>query len=364
MNAPHRPSALELKFAKYQFGYRERVELYQQLSSLVATGMSKPDAIQQSWDVASLEGKKPKELKALVIYDIRRSMLNGKSLAEALRPWVPDDDVMIFEAIENTEDFSGALNDYLEMTEKKRAIRNTIIGGMIYPAILLAMIYFIMSYFGSVVVPTISQTLPTEKWTGSALFLAFMSDFADSYAIPVLMGILAGGAAIVASLSRWHGWGRVVADKFPIYSTYRMYTGISFLLSMASLIQSGMHATDALNRLHPSASPYVKSRILKVRNQMLNGANFGAALYRAKTGWPDTRMNLNIKIFAETQDLSKQLTKLSKGWVTQSHVSVQKSMAVLRTVAMLAVFAIILGIVAGIYSLQDQIATQANSMGR
>lgn len=362
MITQHRPSAMELKFAKFQFGYEERVELYQQLASLVATGMPKTDAIQQSWDVASLEGKKPKELKALVIYDIKRSMLNGKSLAEALRPWVPKEDVMIFEAIENTEDFAGNLMDHIEMTEKKRAIRNTIIGGSIYPLMLFGMVYFILNYFGAKVVPTISQTLPIEKWTGPAQFLAFMATFAEFYAVPFLVGVVGISTAVIMSLSRWHGWGRIVADKFPIYSTYRMYTGISFLLSMASLIQSGMHATDALNKLHPSATPYAKSRILRVRNQMLNGANFGAALYRAKTGWPDTRMNLNIKIFAETQDLSKQLTKLSKGWVHQSHTNIQKTMAVLRTVAMLAVFAMIMAIVAGIYSLQEQIGAAANAM--
>jgi hypothetical protein len=101
----------------------------------------------------------------------------------------------------------------------------------------------------------------------------------------------------------------------------------------------------AIERLKPSATPYVASRLGKVRNQMLNGYNFGAALFNAGTGWPDQKMNLIIDIFAETQDLSAQPTKLAKSWVDVSQENITMSM----------------GIVGGVYSLQDQIAQSVNA---
>ena len=355
-----RPSDFERKFAKFQFGYKQRSDLYNQLIALLSTGMAKTDAIQMSWDVASMEGKKPKELTAIVLSEIILSMKNGETLARALKPWVPQEDVMVFEAIENSDDFVANLKDYMEMLGKKKKIKSSIVGGLAYPAVLVAMVYGIMSYFGSSVVPTIAQLLPMETWTGPAKFLTFMYNFSESYAVPGLVILLASIACIFATLPRWSGAGRVFADRMPIFSTYRMYTGISFLMSMASLIQGGMPAADALNRLHPQASPYVRARILKVRDQMLNGANFGAALHRAGTGWPDAKMNLNIKIFAETQDLSAQLSRLSKGWIDVSQENISKTMGALRTVAMIMVFGVIMGIVGGIYSLQDQIANSVN----
>ncbi len=357
-----RPSSFERRFARMQFGYRQRKDLYNQLISLVGTGMSKTDALHMAWDVASEEGRKPKELTAIVLSEIILAVQNGDSLSGALKPWVPQEDVMVFEAIENSDDFTGNLVAYIAMLEKKKKIAKTIIGGLIYPAVLVGMVYGIMIYFGSKVVPQVAELLPMESWTGPSLFLTFMYDFSQSYAIPALVTAIAGFGLVLYSLPRWAGAGRVLADRMPIYATYRMYTGISFLMSMASLIQGGMQATDALNMLHPQASPYVRARILKVRNQMLNGANFGAALHRAGTNWPDRKMNLNIKIFAETQDLSAQLSRLSASWIEISQERIASGMALIRTIAMLMVFGVIMGIVVGIYSLQGQIGSQINAM--
>lgn len=355
--AVKKATALEKKLAKLSFGYKQRRELYSQLISLLATGMAKTDAIQMSWDVASREGTKPGETTAIVLHDIIQSMKNGYSLGQALKPWVPQEDVMVFEAIENSNDFVANLKDYLVMMEKKKKIKGAIVGGLAYPMLLVAMVISIMVYFGNSVVPKIAMLLPMEEWQGPASFLRFMHDFALSYVTPLLITSAILVTALIVSLPRWAGGGRIIADKFPVYGTYRMYTGISFLMSMASLIQGGMPAVQALDRLRPQATPYVKYRIQRVRNQMLNGNNLGAALYKAGTGWPDTNMNLNIKIFAETQDLSGQLSTLAKTWIDQAQENIGKTMAMLRTVAMIMVFFVIMGIVGGIFSLQDQITT-------
>ncbi|MCW3782575.1 type II secretion system F family protein [Defluviimonas salinarum] len=357
----YKPTNFEKKVAKFQFGYKARTDMYNQLIALLGTGMPKTDAIQMSWDVASMEGKKPKEAIAIVLQDIIQGMKNGLSLGQAMKAWVPQEDVMVFEAIENSDDFVANLKEYLEMLEKKKKIKSTISGGLAYPAVLVLMVYGIMTYFGKNVVPQIAQLLPIEKWQGAAKFLTFMYNFANHYAIPTVVVFLTIVGIIMASLPRWADKGRGIADKMPIYSTYRMYTGISFLMSMASLIQGGMPAVQAIDRLRPSATPYVAHRLFKVRNQMLNGNNFGAALYKAGTGWPDQKMNLNIKIFAETQDLSAQLAKLSKSWIDVAQANISKTMAVLRTAAMMMVFLTIMGIVGGVYALQDQIATSVQS---
>jgi len=358
-----RPGKMERKFAKLQFGYQQRVDLYNQLISLLATGMNTTDALRMAYDVASHEGKKPKELDAIILSEVILAMKNGDSLAKALSPWVPKEEVMSIGAFLNSDDFIGNLRSYLETQEKKRKIKSTIISGMIYPVLLFTMIYGVMMYFGNSIVPTIAELLPMDRWTGPALFLTFMYHFSRDYAVPGVVAIVVGLAVIIFLLPRWSGAGRSFADKLPIFSTYRMYTGISFLMSVSSLMQGGVPTTDALKQIEPHANRYVKTRIVAVRRQMMNGANFGAALYRAGSGWPDAKMNLNIKIFAETQDLSAQLSKLAKMWVDQSQIAVERNMGLLRTVSMFAVFGVIMGIVVGVYALQGQIGTSAMAPG-
>ncbi|MEY8800300.1 type II secretion system F family protein [Leisingera sp. XS_AS12] len=354
---PHKPSKIEKKLAKLLFSYQQRTGFYDQLIALIETGMNQTDAIQMAWKTASEEGKKPKETLAIILHDIIQSKKNGSTLGQAMKPWAPQEDVMVLEAIENSTDFAGNLRSYLEMLEKKRKIKSTIILGSLYPIVLISVLFGIMTYFGKEVVPTIAEMHPIEKWYGPAAFLRFINAFAMNYITPTVLFLVTTLSLIVFSFPRWVGGGRIIADKFPLYSIYRMYTGISFLMSMSMLIQGGMPASQALDRLRPSASPYVAYRILKIRNQLLNGNNFGGALHRAGTGWPDRKMNLSIKIYAESQDLSAQLTKLSKRWINQSQENITSAMGTVRSLAMLAVAGTLLGIVAGVFALQGQITT-------
>lgn len=356
MTKRYKASTLERRLAKLKFREAERIDFYNQLIALTNSGVSKDDALEMIWRVNSREGKKQDEALPIVTESIIRAKKNGKSFAEALKPWVPKDDVMIFEAIENTQDFGGHLLEYLETVEKKKLIRNTILKGLLVPVGIFGMIYYVMGYFSTKVVPTMSGSLPMEKWEGPAAALRIIANFSENYAQTAAFTVIGLIALILFSLPRWTGFGRAQAEGMPIYSLYRMYTGLSFLMAMASLLKSGMAEVDALNRLYPAANPYVKSRILKIREHRMNGANLGAAMSLARTNWPDERINLNIKIFAETQDLSQQLSRISKSWLDQAVQTIAKQMGVFRMVATLVAFVVIMSMGMGIYGLQSQVS--------
>lgn len=350
-------SPLKRRWVKFQFGHAEKVALYNQLLSLLDSDVAEIDALHMAYDAASFEGKHPDKASAIILADVIRSRENGEQLSTALSPWVPQEDTMVLEAIQNSSDFAGGLREYIDMVEKKKAMKSRIIGGMGYPIVLLLTVYGLMLYFGKSVVPLIAGILPMEKWTGPTAFLRFMSNFANHYAAPVAGVAIAIVALVLFLFPRWTGKSRVFIDRMPIFSVYRIYTGISFLMSVASLMQGGMPAVEALERLYPKSTPYVRERILKVRDEMKNGANFGAALHRSGTGWPDPAVNLQIKIFAQTQDLSKQLTKLSRKWLLETGDKIDNTMTIARYIALLMVFGVIMGIVMGITGLQSQVST-------
>jgi type II secretory pathway component PulF len=350
------PSKFEKKFAKIQFGFDKRLKFYEQLAALTRTGMPKTDALHMIYIVASREGKKKNEAMAVVVADIIAHMQNGEGFGQSIRPWVPIDDVMVFDAIENSDDFPTFVEEYCEMLRGKKEIMSTVKGGLTYPVALLSAIYGLMYYFGAEVTPKIEPLLPMDQWVGPAGFLAFLNRFANELALPITATILVVITVVTLSLKRWVRYGRTFADKLPIYSTYRMYTGISFMTSVAALIQGGMPVIGAVEKILPMSPPYVKYRLKLVYQHMLNGENFGAALYRTGTGWPDPELNLSLKIFAETSDLSQQLSRLAKDSLTTSQKKIEGSMSTMKSVTMVAVFAVILGIVGGMYSLQDLIA--------
>jgi type II secretory pathway component PulF len=357
MMAIYKPNKLELALAKLSFLSGARKELYEQLASLTDVGMDQTDALHMAWDVASEEGKKPKEMHAIVLQDVILAKQNGAALGEAMSPWVPDEDVMVLKAIENSDNFAQNLRNFIALMEKKKKIKSTIIFGSIFPIALFAGVLGIISYFSKHITPIIAEILPVEKWTGGTAGLRYMTSFAENYLSLTLGGVLAFAIIMTIILPRWTGAGRVFADRLPIFSTYRVYTGISFLVAIASLIQGGMTAPQAVDQLRGSGSAYVKSRIRKIYNQMLNGANFGAAMHRTGTDWPDRKMNLSIKLFSETQDLSEQLTKLSMKWLDDSQIRIQRSMNLFRNIGMLMAAGCLIVIMMGIFSLQSTMQT-------
>jgi type II secretory pathway component PulF len=346
----------ELAFAKLQFGFSKRVAFYREFASLLRAGMAKTDAIALLAEVAADEGRRAKQPVAVVLNEVLRNMRNGQSFGEAIRQIVPPEDRMILEAGENSDDFPAQLDEYCGTMRKKRKIIGTIVGGLAYPILLFLMVYGMLFYFGTVVVPELARLLPPENWTGPAAFLAFLGRFAEVYAGPLLIAIVLILIGIFVSLPRWRGRLRVFADQFPIFALYRLYTGTAALVSIAALMRGGIPAISAIERILPSSTPYVRERLVLIRRGILNGLDFGEALHRTRTSWPDYNMTLSIKVFARTQDLAVQMSRLSQDWLDLSQERIEERMGVARTTALGLVFVVIAAVVAGMYSLQSQIA--------
>lgn len=347
-------------FCKIQFGAKARTEFYEQIISLVNAGMTRRNAIDTAWLIASKDGKKPKEGVALILMDIRKRLENGLTFGEAMEPWAPVDDVMVLNAIENSPDFAGSLSNYLELDKRRRAMIGKMIGGMMYPMILLLGAYALVVYFGNSVMPQLNDIYPMEKWAGPAYVLKLMAIFAQNYVVPVTAFIIIAFVAIILSLKRWTKYGRKFADRLPIYSIYRAYTGVNFLVAMAALTNGGMKVSNALDNLIPKSTPYVRRRLQLTKLGLLSGKNLGQALYDTKTDWPDPGINLNLKVFAQTQDLSASMDKISKESLNKTEKKMDKALAGLKFFAMMTVFGVLVGVMAGIFTLQGQLGSEAN----
>jgi type II secretory pathway component PulF len=349
-------SRLAIAFALIQFGFRARVKFYKEFAALLRAGMAKSEAIALLATVASDEGRRTGEPDALILGEVLRAMRNGQSFGEAIRPFVPPDDRMILEAIENSDDFPGQLDAYCATMRKKRQIVGTILSGLTYPVFLFLMVLGMLVYFGRSIVPQMGRLLPVEDWQGAARFLAALGDFAQGPALVFVISTAVVLTAVTFSLARWRGRLRILADRLPIYALYRVYTGISFMVALAALMRGGMPPIAAIERILPTTTPYVRERLVLIRRGILNGLDFGEALHRSGTSWPDYNMALSIKIFSRTQDLSKQMAQLATDWLDATQEGMERSMATTRTLSLVVVFLVIIGVVAGMYDLQSQIA--------
>lgn len=344
-------------FYKVQFSGKKRAEFYDQVISMRKSGRSNLDAVAMAWRVASYDGRKKDDGIAIIYKDIERRLRDGQGFGAAMRPWVPPSESSVIEAMESSDNFASAFESYLALDTRRRAIIGSAIGSMMYPAFLFVAAYGILMYFGLSVMPLLDAVYPMEKWTGSGAVLRYVAIFAREYALVTTLGLAACLAIVMFSLPRWSGMGRKFADRLPIYSTYKSFTGINFLVGMAALTQGGLTTLRAVDKLRKGNTRYVQARLDRIRRNVRNGAKLGSAMMNSEyRNWPDKKMNMSLKIYEDTNDLSQSMMRMSDMWLKQSEKTISSSVGALRVVAMIFIAIVVITIIVGTYDIQGQIS--------
>ena len=343
-------------FARMQIGARRRRRFYREVAGLLRAGFSRNESIEFLWLIHSREGTRNSEPMALMLADVRARVKNGLEFGKALRKWIPREDYMVIGAIEGSDRFAEHLEALSASIGKQSDLRKTLLESLSYPFVLVLLAYGLVVYFNVEIAPALERLLPREQWTGLAGNLGAAGNAATEYAAAVGAFAAAVPPLIAFALPRWRKTGRSLADKLPVFSMYRLHTGIYFLKSLAALMSVGMSPTEAIDRIRASASPYVAYRLDLVRFHLLNGSDLGAAMRMADEGWPDAELNLSLGIFSRTPNFASQLSVMADDWLESVRERTEQSAGILRLVAFLAVFGVISGVALAMNDIQSQIA--------
>lgn len=348
---------LEAKFLKAQFSFKLRLKFYQELIALLNAGYSRSEALEVLWRLRTNEGKDTKSSLARIYTEIRLKIQNGLSFGEAIRQWVPNEDFMILDTIEDSDEFASYLARFCRTLETNRKQKSSLAGSLGYPLLLLTMAYGVLVYFSLQIAPELDRLFAIENWQGLAFGLYSTGKFLALIIPVVILLTLLVPLVLVLSFSSWSSDLRVFADKFPIYSSYRIWNGAIFLQSMGCLMSSGLTSMEAVSKIIPNANTYLRDRLEMVRYHMLDGDNLGEALSKTRGSWPDGTVNLSLQIFSQTPDFPKQLLVISKKMLEERNESLNRNILVIRSVSFIIVFSTILSVVAAMYDIQSQITS-------
>ena len=115
-----------------------------------------------------------------------------------------------------------------------------IIGAIAYPVFLFLMAILVIYAIGVYMVPPMLEAAPGVHWKGSARDLADLSEWiknnwAMAFAtLPIIMSI------IYFTIGIWTGKVRAIFDRFPPWSLYKVFAGITWLLALSALIKGGV----------------------------------------------------------------------------------------------------------------------------
>jgi type II secretory pathway component PulF len=260
-------------------------------------------------------------------------------------------------SVGDMSDLESALMNLIRVAEGTDKMLKPIIGAIAYPSFLLLMSVLVIYAIGAYMVPPMEDAAPGARWSGSARDLVDVSHWIQKNWLLAFSFFPALFILIYATIGIWTGPTRKAIDDCPPWSLYKMFMGITWLLSLSALIKGGVPISVALASLRKDSNRYLQERIDRAMDFIKNGDNLGQALSKTKLNFPDKDIVADLRIYAELDNFEEALDKLANDWLDESAEAVEAKASILNMVAMFAISGIIAWAVFGVFEMQDQITS-------
>lgn len=318
--------SFEDRITRLQISTRTREEIYGTLGSLLDNGALLRDSLDKLYLIYSDDGRKPKRATAIMLYELRGMIDDGKSFAAAIEKWVSPQEVALIDAGERSGNLRGAFNDALFLISQRKKMSGAIWGGVIYPVVLIATLVVMLQIITYKVIPPFTKIVPAETWEGAARLMYLLSYFVEHFGLFTLITLVALLIGTMVSLPNLTGSNRYWLDKVAPWSIYRRINGGLFLLNVAVLIGSGVKLLDALELLSAHANRYLSERIDAALYGVTKGLFFGDALRDADFDFPDKRTIGLLTILDKLDGFDHALRKFAVDDLERVQTLVEMSM--------------------------------------
>lgn len=354
-------NSLEVSFAKFRVGNsgKSRLKVYKKLASLLRNRFSLMNALDIMYDSITDCGKNPGEPMAIAIASWGKALQNGYAFSDALVGWAPSRERLML-SVGDVADLESALLNLIKVAEGTEKMIKPILGAIIYPSFLLLLSVLVIYAIGAYMVPPMTEAAPNAVWSGTAKDLVNVSKWIQENWALAFSFFPAIFIVIYVTIGIWTGPTRKAIDDCPPWSLYKVFMGITWLLSLSALIKGGVPISVALTKLRKDSNRYLKERIDKAMDYIKNGDNLGQALSKTKLNFPDKDIVADLRIYAELDNFEEALDRLANDWLNESAEAIEAKASILNMVAMLAICGIIAWAVFGVFEMQDQIT---NAMG-
>lgn len=350
---------LELLYAKlvFRLNHEKRMAICRKLASLLRNDFTLIDALERLEMIESKNGTKPHEPYAIVMRQWQKNLERGMTFSEATRGWVPPNETLLVTS-GNLSNLVVALENVGRVVDGMQRIRRAMTTAIAYPMFLLALTFGIIIMVGVYLVPPLADVAGnTVVWRGMARSLVWLSEFSIRYWYVFLLVFASVVAVIWLSLANWSGRLRVVFDRFPPWSTYKIQVSVGWLMSLAAMVGAGVTIPDAIRMLADNANRYLRSILERVLRFIANGDNLGVALTHAGREFPDTEIIGDLTIYADMNEFDENLNQIANDYLNESVRKMEKISNIMNSLGILLVSAIIAWVVLGTFQMQDQITS-------
>lgn len=342
--------------ARLFFSTEVRVSFYRAFAIYQGQGIREDVSLANWWNVITRRGTRRLWHPMAVLIPVLLYRMNevGERWQTAFIPWLPANDAMLFRASRQSGITSKLMLRLTEMSVEGRRWSKEIRKAVAPALVNLAYIVVLIASIGLFYFPALHRQLPNMRITGGAAQLQGLSTFVNSYGL----AILALGAATPILLRRFldsAGPIRSLFDGVIGFGLYRQSTGMTFLLGLSAVLETGAKFEDAIDLLKEDATPYVRERLEAV----LAYDDLKPAEALAATGynWPDEETLELLQLYMEMKNPHEGIDVLVNDWFERA---IEKYVVIGNTISTLCQF-MTWGIVAWLYIVSNELTTNAAS---
>ena len=298
---------------------------------------------------------------ASVFGDVLARLGGGHNLGTALTGYASPEEILLISSGQKAGRLGEGLGLAAELLENRRKITGAVIGALAYPLFLFLLSVFLLIIVSFQVMPQLAELADPRQWTGFAALLYAASSFVSSWAGAVAAILCVGAcAAMIVTLPLWTGPLRTVADRFPLWSMYRLTVGGVWLFTLATLMRSGMQLSQILHMMieADTTSPYLRQRVQAISDQSAGGKNLGEAMYDCGMNFPDPALIDDFRVYAKLPGFHDRLYDIARDWMQEGIEAIQRNAKLLNTLFLLAIIGQMGLLALSVMDLQSQLTTQ------
>jgi type II secretory pathway component PulF len=250
--------------------------------------------------------------------------MQKEGLAHALRPIISSTELIMLDAIQNSGDATLAKGLFFmsDMCAKLDRMSRVMRKAVTYPILLLIVFSALLVGFSIYAVPVIESLLPVEKWPPIGQKMHAVATIVRNYGLFIAVTVLVMLVAFMRSLSRWQGPVRRALDSYPPYNVYRSYTGAMLIVSLSSLMRTGVSLRGSIERAMKFSSPWLRWHLRETLRALSSGnaTQFGAAF---RTGLLNPDMEDRVQEASERRDPVAAFVKIGVGSIDRIARSVE-----------------------------------------
>jgi hypothetical protein len=240
--------------------------------------------------------------------------IQGGSLSQALQGVATPAEQTLIDATQGGGDVTMAegLLYLSEVVEKTDKMVNTMRKAVIYPLSLLSIFCVLLAMFALKAVPVLAELMPPEQWPPSGQVLHSISTTIANHGLWMVCGFVSVVLLFLYSLPRWTGRMRTLADRCFPFSMYRDYAGSMLLISLSSMMRSGVSLRSALERTMKFASPWTRWHVRRILSNLSkpNTPFFGQAF---STGVLNRELEDRVQDASERRDPVDAFVRMGSG---------------------------------------------------